>query len=74
MIQTPSIAELPPSNTKRWVIRRKAAVVAAVCNGMITLDEACDRYRLSQEEFLAWQRALAAHGLPGLLAKRFRRA
>jgi hypothetical protein len=56
------------------VIRRKAAVVAAVCNGMITLDEACDRYRLSQEEFLAWQRALAAHGLPGLLAKRFRRA
>jgi hypothetical protein len=30
MIRALSVAELPPPNTKRWVIRRKAAVVAAV--------------------------------------------
>jgi transposase-like protein len=48
------------------VVRRKAAVVAAVQGGKITLEEACRRYQLSEEEFLAWQRAFEAHGLPGL--------
>jgi hypothetical protein len=48
--------ELPPLTTKRWVARRKAAVVAAVRAGVITVDEACRRYQLSEEEFLAWQR------------------
>jgi len=62
--------ELPPPNTRRWVIRRKAAVVAAVRAGDITLEEACRRYQLSEEEFLAWQRAFEAHGLTGLRATR----
>jgi hypothetical protein len=62
--------ELPPPNTKRWVIRRKAAVVAAVRAGKITLEEACRRYQLSEEEFLAWQRALEAYGLTGLRVTR----
>jgi len=48
------------------VARRKAAVVAAVRAGAITVEEACRRYQLSEEEFLAWQRAFEAHGLPGL--------
>ena len=47
------MAELPPPNTKRWVIRRKAAVVAAVRVGEITVEEACRRYQLSEEEFFA---------------------
>ena len=64
------MAELPPPNTKRWVIRRKAAVVAAVRAGEITVEEACRRYQLSEEEFLAWQRAFEAHGLTGLRATR----
>ena len=54
------MAELPPPNTKRWVIRRKAAVVAAVRAGEITVEEACRRYQLSEEEFFAWQRAFEA--------------
>jgi hypothetical protein len=62
--------ELPPPTTKRWVARRKAAVVAAVRAGVITVEESCRRYHLSEEEFLAWQRALEAHGLPGLSATR----
>jgi Protein of unknown function (DUF1153) len=40
-------AELPPPDTKRWVVRRKAAVVAAVRAGVITVQEACRRYQLS---------------------------
>lgn len=65
-----TIADLPPKNTRRWVIRRKAEVVAAVRGGLITLEEACDRYKLSIEEFLGWQKAIERHGLPGLRATR----
>ena len=38
-----TIADLPPSNTRRWVIRRKAEVVAAVRGGLLSLDEACEQ-------------------------------
>jgi transposase len=62
--------ELPPPNTKRWVVRRKAAVVAAVQGGKITLEEALRRYQLTEEEFRTWQRAYDTHGLPGLRATR----
>lgn len=61
---------LPPSDTKRWVARRKAVVVNAVRNGAISLDEACRRYRLSVEEFHGWQRAIEAHGVAGLRVTR----
>jgi transposase-like protein len=64
------MVDLPPPNTKRWVVRRKAAVVAAVRSGAITLEDACRRYGLSEEEFLSWQRAFDAHGLPGLRTTR----
>ncbi len=61
---------MPPPNTKRWVIRRKAAVVGAVRAGLLTLEDACKRYHLSVEEFLSWQRLIERHGLPGLRATR----
>jgi hypothetical protein len=62
--------DLPPANTTRWVIRRKALVVAGVHNGLITLEEACTRYNLSLEEFQSWQRQIERYGLPGLRATR----
>lgn len=65
-----TIKDLPPPSTKRWVIRRKAEVVAAVRGGLLTLEEACDRYTLTVEEFLSWQKAIDQHGLPGLRATR----
>ncbi len=65
-----TIDDLPPPDTKRWVIRRKAEVVAAVRGGLITLEEACRRYALSVEEFLSWQRAIDRNGLPGLRVTR----
>ena len=45
-----TIESLPPASTTRWVVRRKAEVVAAVRAGLITLEEACQRYTLSAEE------------------------
>jgi hypothetical protein len=66
----PARVELPPANTKRWVVRRKAIVVAAVRSGAISLKEACRRYDLSVEEFLTWQRAIESHGVPGLRVTR----
>jgi len=65
-----TLADLPPANTQRWVIRRKAEVVAAVRAGIISLEEACRRYTLSIEEFLSWQRLVDSHGLPGLRVTR----
>ena len=62
--------DLPPPNTKRWVIRRKAEVVAAVRGGLLTLHDACERYTLTVEEFLSWQSALDRHGLAGLRTTR----
>jgi hypothetical protein len=61
-----TMADLPPSNTRRWVIRRKAEVVAAVRGGLLSLDEACSRYTLTVEEFLSWQVSIDQHGLAGL--------
>jgi Protein of unknown function (DUF1153) len=65
-----TIADLPPPGTQRWVIRRKAEVVAAVRAGVISLEEACTRYTLSVEEFLSWQRSIDRHGLRGLRTTR----
>ena len=61
---------LPPEDTKRWVVRRKAAVVQAVRDGLISLDDACNRYTLSVEEFLSWERAIDEYGLRGLRVTR----
>jgi len=63
--------DLPPSDTVRWSPRRKASVVNGVRNGTISLEEACERYQLSAEEFLGWQEAVDAHGIGGLRVTRF---
>lgn len=65
-----TLADLPPSSTRRWVARRKAEVVAAVDGGLLTLAEACDRYELTIEEFASWQRFVDRSGLPGLRVTR----
>ncbi len=65
-----TVADLPPRDTKRWVIRRKAEVVAAVRGGLLSMEEACERYTLTVDEFLSWQRSIDKHGLPGLRATR----
>ena len=65
-----TIKDLPPKTTKRWVIRRKAEVVAAVRGGLLSLESACERYDLTTEEFASWERAIDQHGIQGLRATR----
>jgi len=65
-----TIADLPPADTRRWVIRRKAEVVAAVRGGLLSIEEACKRYTLTVDEFLSWQMAIDRHGLAGLRTTR----
>jgi hypothetical protein len=68
---TPLMASgLPPPDTQRWVIRRKAEVVSAVRGGLLSLEEACNRYGLTIEEIMAWQSSLDRYGLAGLKIKR----
>ena len=57
-----SRADLPPSDTRRWVASRKAIVVKAVLFGLITQPEALERYALSEEEFALWRDAVEKHG------------
>ncbi|RXZ64774.1 CtrA inhibitor SciP [Pelagerythrobacter rhizovicinus] len=65
-----TLDDLPPRNTKRWVVRRKAEVVAAVNGGLLTLEEVLDRYALTLEEFASWQRAVDRSGMQGLRVTR----
>lgn len=62
----PPQKDLPPEKRMRWVIRRKAEVVAAVRGGLLSLDEACERYELNVEELLSWQMSIDRLGLRGL--------
>ena len=48
--------DLPEHADIRWVRRRKARVVAAVRGGILSLHEALQRYSLSLEEFIEWER------------------
>ncbi|WOK37801.1 DUF1153 domain-containing protein [Sphingomonas sp. C3-2] len=65
-----TIDTLPPPTTTRWVVRRKAEVVAAVNGGLLSIEEACIRYGLTPEEFAGWQRAVDRSGMPGLRVTR----
>jgi len=65
-----TLRDLPPVDTNRWVIRRKAEVVAAVRGGLISLEDALKRYRLTSEEFIAWQQAIDKWGMQGLRTTR----
>src|SRR5579871_1704840 len=66
---SPELA-LPPADTKRWSPSRKAAVIAATRNGLISREEVCARYMMSDEELVAWERAFDQNGVPGLRTTR----
>jgi len=57
-----SRADLPDPETRRWVASRKASVVRGVTYGLISKDEALERYGLSDEEFTQWVHAIAQFG------------
>ena len=55
-----TLAELPPRGLRRWLPHHKALVVAAMRHGLMTFEEACERYSLSIDEYLSWQRSFDA--------------
>ena len=61
-----TVADLPAPNTRRWVPRRKARVVAAVEGGLITAEQAFDRYDITEEEYEFWKAAMSRFGMRGL--------
>ena len=63
-----TLADLPPAKTRRWVASRKAALVRGVAYGLITQNEALSRYKISDEEFQEWIRAVSQHGEEALKA------
>ena len=65
-----TLDSLPPAGTTRWVVRRKAEVVAAVNGGLLSINVVCERYDLTLEEFASWQRAVDRSGMPGLRVTR----
>ena len=65
-----TLDQLPPADTARWVVRRKAEVLAAIHGGLIGRTEACMRYRISEEELRLWERAVDCAGMPGLRVTR----
>lgn len=65
-----TLADLPPPHTRRWVVRRKAEVVAAVNGGLLSIDDVLERYDLTLEEFASWQRAVDRSGMQGLRVTR----
>ena len=65
-----TLADLPSPDAQRWVASRKAIVVAAVRGGLLSMSDACARYRLTTEEFLNWQTQVDRNGLQGWRATR----
>lgn len=70
MISDLALETLPAPDTKRWIPRRKAIVLAALRIGLLRIDEACERYGLSADEILSWQRLVERHGVTALRTTR----
>jgi hypothetical protein len=60
-----------PKPRQRWTVRRKAAVIEAVHGGWIPIEEACELYSISLDEFRAWERDLDRYGVHGLRVTRY---
>jgi len=61
-----TIADLPEAGLSRWTAARKSIVIRAVMFGLISADDAIDRYELTQDEFQEWLRCYADYGRNGL--------
>ena len=68
-----TLADLPATDTRRWVPRRKAKIVAAVEGGLISRSDACARYAISDEEFESWKAAMTRFGMRGLCVTKITR-
>src|SRR5215207_570504 len=60
----------PATDIKRWTPLQKATVLDAVRFGKVTLEDACDQYRLTMEELASWQATMDHQGIAGLRIRR----
>jgi hypothetical protein len=60
-----------PRPGQRWTVRWKAAVIEAVRGGWAPIEEVCQLYNISVDEFVAWERDLDRNGIPGLRSTRY---
>ena len=67
-----NVNSLPSSDTKRWVPRRKAEVIYGLLGGLLTVEQACQRYSVSVAELVGWHLTIGAHGLKGLRSTHLR--
>lgn len=68
-------ADLPSTDTRRWVASRKGAVVRGVNSGLISRDEALEMYDLSEDELDEWLGAVQTFGevaLKSTLVQKYR--
>ena len=65
-------SDLPDPNVTRWVVRHKRNVANAVLFQLMSFDEACYRYDLSQEELLSWLKMIKYHGVDALKVTRLK--
>jgi hypothetical protein len=66
-------SDLPPQTTRRWVARRKFTVVQAVYGGLLSIEEACEMYDLSEEELMGWCESAKIHGTSALKVTRIQK-
>jgi hypothetical protein len=64
------VPELPRLG-QRWTVRRKAAVIQAVREGWVPIEEISGLFKISVDEFKAWERDMDRHGIHGLRATRY---
>jgi len=67
-----TLADLPPADTTRWVVRRKAEVIAAIRGNLLSEEAAIDYYNLTSEEIETWYHMIDEHGIAGLRTTRTR--
>ena len=70
MVADDDAPTLPSPRTERWTPGRKAAVIEGVRQGLLTIEQACERYNLTIDEYRAWERDFDSHGEPGLRSTR----
>jgi len=72
-VQPETLDRVPdlPSPGQRWTVRRKAAVIEAARGGWMPIEDACELYNISVDEFLAWERDMDRHGVHGLRTTRY---
>ena len=67
-----NLSDLPDRNVKRWVVRHKRNVANAVLFQLLSFEDACSRYDLSEEELLSWLKMIKYHGVEALKATRLK--